>query len=193
MIARLQGRVEAVDEEFIVLDVQGVGYEVFAPAATVETCTAGDEKVFWIYTHVREDALCLYGFETPAEKKLFLSLLKVNGVGPKMAMKILSGAAPLQVRDMIENGDVRGLSQLPKVGKKTAEQIVLTLKGKLEFADAPAQRAALAPRGAREEILSALVHLGFRAGDAEKVVMQMPVDVDVQEGIRKGLSQLAQI
>ncbi len=135
---------------------------------------------------MREDALQLFGFNSLNERMLFTSLLKVNGIGPKSAMNIL-GAAPFSnIQSWIELGDTKALSHLPKVGKKTAEQVVLTLQGKLVRVD----DASPMKSTHRQEIVSALVHLGFRLIDVEKVVEQMPPDVDFQNGVRQGLSAL---
>jgi Holliday junction DNA helicase RuvA len=114
-------------------------------------------------------------------------LIKVSGIGPKVALKILSGAPLGTIVQMIEEGNVKGLSQLPKVGKKTAEQIVLELKGKLVLADEQRPRSTFS---ARSDIISALVNLGFKVQDVEKVVDQMEVSTDFEEGLRKGLSTL---
>jgi Holliday junction DNA helicase RuvA len=148
---------------------------------------------------LREDAISLFGFSSQFEKRMFLSLVKVNGVGPKMATKILSGASLEQISNWIEMGDVKALSSLPKVGKKTAEQMILSLKGKLVLSpDEPSAAKKVptfnaAPRfyGPRAEILSALVNLGFRAQDAERVVSDFPEDIDLQAGIRQGLHSLS--
>ena len=206
MIGFLRGRIAGRDEESLTIDVGGVGYELqcssntLADSFALEGAESGEVQL-WVHTHLREDALLLFGFATPLEKRIFLSLLKVNGVGPKMAIKILSGATPGQLAEMIETGDVKSLSNLPKVGKKTAEQLVLTLKGKLVLEPdgqgkrpAKAQPAAGASAarysGARGEILSALVNLGFRLQDAERVVSEFPETIDLQQGVRKGLQAL---
>jgi Holliday junction DNA helicase RuvA len=143
-----------------------------------------------VHTHVREDALQLFGFATETEKSLFLSLLKVNGIGPKSAVTALSGAPTTQILDWIEDSNVSALTKLPKIGKKSAEQIVLTLQGKLV-------RAGEAGAGAssrfvtRPQIVSALVNLGFRLPEVEKVVDQMAADTDLESGVRQGLSALS--
>ncbi len=130
MIARLQGQVVEVSPESAIIDVAGVGYEVTCSVNTLFDWQAGQSVVVYTYTHVREDILQLFGFSTTREKEMFTTLLKVNGIGPKMAINILSGANVDQILMMVESEDVKGLSKLPKVGKKTAEQMVLTLKGK---------------------------------------------------------------
>lgn len=194
MISSLRGRITDHDQEGVVtVDVNGVGYEVQCSTNGLEEilaqATVTSEVQLLIQTFVREDAISLFGFVTSTEKQMFLSLVKVNGVGPKMAIKILSGATMNQLMAMIEAGDVKALSGLPKVGKKTAEQLILTLKGKLVLSeDAPKRKASNKPRS---EVVSALVNLGFRLQDVEKVVEDMPSDLDVQAGVRRGLAALS--
>jgi Holliday junction DNA helicase RuvA len=207
MIGFLKGQVVEQSEEGVVLDVNGVGYDLTCSSNTLsdlDTLGASQGTVqVWVQTYVREDAISLFGFSTTLEKRMFLSLVKVNGVGPKMAVKILSGASMNQLSQMIEAGDVKALSSLPKVGKKTAEQMVLALKGKLVLSsdfEAPNSKgkkiaALMAPRfeGPRANVLSALVNLGFRMQDAEGVVHEMPEDIEFQQGVRKALQVLSGI
>jgi Holliday junction DNA helicase RuvA len=188
MIAYIQGAVLQCSEETVILNVRGVGYELYVSAFTLDQVRTLPSAQLWVHTHVREDALQLFGFASQAEKELFLSLIKVSGIGPKVAMKILSGAPLNIIVQMIEDSDVKGLSKLPKVGKKTAEQIVLQLKGKLVLADDQRPKVTFA---ARVDIVSALVNLGFKLQDVERVVDQMEPTTDFEEGIRRGLSQLA--
>ncbi len=199
MIGFLQGQIIETHDDGCVLDVNGVGYELSCSATTLEDILsmAGNVRL-WVHTSVREDAITLFAFSSGVEKRMFLSLLKVNGVGPKMAIKILSAAPTSLLSQMIEAGDVKALSGLPKVGKKTAEQLILSLKGKLVMAPddgkVPLKKSsALLPRfqGPRADILSALVNLGFRLPDAERVVGNLPDDVEVQTGIRTGLQALS--
>jgi holliday junction DNA helicase RuvA len=188
VIASLRGTVQSVDEESLVLDVQGVGYELISSSQTLNRVAVGADIFFRVYTHVREDQLVLFGFLSKAEKDLFLSLLKVSGIGPRVAVKILGAATVEDIIEKIDAGDVRGLSQLPKVGKKTAETIILELKGKLiRLEDQPGVKAF----SARGDIVSALVHLGFRVSDVEKVVATMDVSTSVEEGVRRGLQALS--
>ena len=199
MIGFLAGRIIDRHEDGCVLDVNGVGYELSCSVTTLDDTLSSDDVRLWVHTAVREDAITLYGFSAAVEKQMFLSLLKVNGVGPKMAIKILSAAPTNHLSMMIEAGDVKALSGLPKVGKKTAEQLVLSLKGKLVVGAstdaAPAGKKASQPlarfSGPRADILSALVNLGFRLNDAERVVGDLPEDVEVQTGIRTGLQALS--
>lgn len=209
MIAFLKGILTEVTPESAVIDVNGVGYEMTCSLNTLAELQAdlmnGDQKSklvqIYTYTHVREDVLQLFGFSTKTEKNLFTTLLKVNGVGPKMAINVLSGASVEQIHHMIEAEDVKGLSKLPKVGKKTAEQMILTLKGKLVHAE-PAKASGKSGAGAvsskyssksHQEISSALINLGFRSQDVEKVVLDMSAEIDLESGIRQGLSALTSI
>ncbi len=219
MIAYLTGNILEISMDSIVLDVNGVGYELTCSGQTLadvesqrgrwgvgasSTPDSRKQQLF-VYTHVREDALQLFGFSTIVEKKLFLSLLKVNGIGPKMAITILSGASSEQLEKMIEKEDVKALSQLPKVGKKTAEQMILTLKGKLVLKGDEKVTAgkATSKKDSQEiqkvsyanetlhDISSALVNLGFKQPEVLEVVRKMPENVDLQEGIRQGLFALS--
>lgn len=187
MIGYLQGRPLRLGSDNMILLVQGVGYELSCSAQTLQDLDGKSFVEVWVYTHVREDALHLFGFSTELEKALFLSLLKVNGIGPKSALNIVSGAPTKQIVQWIDDSNVGALTKLPKVGKKSAEQIVLTLQGKLVRAgdSGSAQRFQ-----ARAQIVSALVNLGFRIGDVEKVVDDMPPETDLERGLRQGLSAL---
>lgn len=207
MIAQLKGFILEVSPEVAILDVNGVGYELTCSLNTLAElqadlmggsgATAKPSKPVQVYTytHVREDVLQLFGFSSKAEKQLFMTLLKVNGIGPKMAIHILSGGSVDHILSLIESEDVKALSKLPKVGKKTAEQMVLTLKGKLVIHETEISKktASVAQKltGAHRDIHSALVNLGFRSQDVDVVISQLPKEIDLQEGIRQGLSALS--
>ena len=190
MIGFLRGVLLDVTAESALVDVGGVGYEVACSQISLGELEGrkGDTLLLWVHTHVREDALQLFGFLSRAEKDLFLSLLKVNGVGPKMALGVLSGAPADRIVAAIESGDAKALSALPKVGKKTAEQIILTLQGKLvrvEKTSAPALPDNL------QQIQSALVHLGFKAPKVSEFVTALSPTIGVEEGVRQGLNTLS--
>ncbi|MGE5084987.1 MAG: Holliday junction branch migration protein RuvA [Bacillota bacterium] len=189
MIGYLRGKIIEVIGDTALIDVQGVGYEVYASSKTLEDFMTllGKDIIVWIHTHVREDALTLFGFHAKEEKNLFLSLLKVNGVGPKMALSILSGGRPAQIQDMIEAGNAKALSGLPKVGKKTAEQIILTLKGKLVSID----EGVKAKSESLTQITSALLNLGYKSQLVDQFVSSLPTDISVEEGVRKGFQTLS--
>lgn len=187
LIAYLSGKIQSIDGEAAILDVQGVGYELHCSSHTLADLSESQQVSVFVFTNVREDAIQLFGFSSKSEKELFLSLNKVNGIGPKMALKILSGTNAENLISMIEAEDTTGLSKLPKVGKKTAEQIVLSLKGKLVM-----DKVSTVP-GPRREIVSALVNLGFKLNDVERAVVKMPADTDVENGVRLGLQALTNI
>lgn len=189
MIGRITGQLIEVESDHVILDVQGVGYEIYPPARSLLELQSQIKLQcqLWIYTHVREDALQLFGFLTQEEKQLFLQLLKVSGVGPKLALNILSGARAAEVIGWVESGDAKALSQIPKLGKKTAEQIILTLQGKLVRVEAPTTLKLVL----HKEIQFALINLGFKAPVVEEFLTTLPADIDVEGGIRRGLSQLS--
>ncbi len=198
MIGRLRGRVEEMDLETCLIDVGGVMYELTCPASTLGDLQVGAEVVVDVHTHVREDQLTLFGFSSRVEKTMFLALLGVNGVGPKMAVKILSGAPLGEIARWIEMGDVKSLSGLPKVGKKTAEQLIVSLKGKLgdwatgsvRMGQARAVGATAMPLKGQDEIASALSNLGFRGPELERVMQQLSPDVSFEDGVREALRLL---
>ncbi len=166
MIGRLVGRLAAKATDHVILDVGGVGYLVQIPLSTFyELPEAESPASLWIHTHVREDALALYGFLTERERALFLMLLDVAGIGPRVALTVLSGIPPTDLVEALRGQDARRLMAVPGVGKKTAERMVLELAEKAsKFAGEPS-----APRPAAVAA-EALVNLGYRKGDAERAV-----------------------
>ncbi len=195
MIGFLRGELIEVSEETAHLDIQGVGYEVFCSQRSLAHLQEkiGETLKVWTYTHVREDILQLFGFLSAREKLLFLSLLKVNGVGPKLALNMLSGASIDDIENWINTSDAKALSALPKVGKKTAEQMILTLKGKLVVIETP-KATPRSPDLSHEKraIASALLNLGFRANRVEEFVRNLPEEITLEQGVRRGLVALAQ-
>lgn len=187
MIAYIEGEVLFLEESTAVLKSGGVGYELLCSKNTLEDLALGEFVSLFVHTHVREDAFQLFGFKTSLEKQIFLSLIKVNGVGPKSATQILSGARPEVLFGWIEDSNAKALAGLPKIGKKTAEQIILSLKGKLVLAEETKKDSAFKDRSS---IVSALVNLGFRLSEVEKVVDQMDPKTDLDHGIRSGLQAL---
>ncbi len=194
MIGYLNGVVFDVSTEHIILNVSGVGYEISATQQTLNDAQMliGQEISFWIYTHVREDALNLFGFLTKPEKEFYTQLLKVNGIGPKSALNVLSGAHYQQIQKWIEDGDAKSLSGLPKIGKKTAEQIVLTLQGKLVLID---QKIGTKNKNIRSEnhrqIVSALVNLGFKSILVDEFISTVDAKATIEDGVRLGLQKLS--
>jgi Holliday junction DNA helicase RuvA len=174
VIAHLRGAILEKHPNRIVLDVQGVGYDVFVPLSTFYGLgDPGTAVALRIHTHVREDALTLYGFATLLEQDLFERLIGVSGIGPKLALAVLSGIEPMDLMRAIERGDVARLTAIPGVGKKTSERIVLELKDRLPRVQAAAVAAGGAASDAsalRDDVLSALVNLGYHRPLAEKAV-----------------------
>jgi Holliday junction DNA helicase RuvA len=156
--------------------VGGVGYKLFIPVSTYyELPEEGSEVALHVHTHVREDVLALYGFATATEERLFQRLIGVNGVGPALALKVMSGLEPKALVDAIRSSDLRRLGSIPGVGKKTAERLVVELRDKMaEIGPIAGEEAPIAPLGPveslREDLLSALANLGFPRASAEKSV-----------------------
>jgi Holliday junction DNA helicase RuvA len=171
MIAHLRGRLLGKHPNQVILEAGGVGYDVTISVPTFSDLPAiGSEVALHIHTHVREDLIALYGFLRPAEKKLFEKLITVSGIGPKLAITILSGMAADEMAEAIRGNDVARLTRIPGIGKKTAERMVLELRDKLP-AGGSGEVATLPVRSAVEEdVLSALVNLGYQRAAAEKAV-----------------------
>ena len=175
MIAFLRGRVVEKQPNKVIVDIQGVGYEVFVPLSTYyEIGEVQAEIALRIYTHVREDALQLYGFLTDLERQLFERLIGISGIGPKLAIAVLSGMEPRDLVIAVQGGNVARLTGIPGVGKKTAERIVLELKDRLAQMAAPAVAgeppAAAGAERLRGDLLSALQNLGYHRPQAEKAI-----------------------
>jgi Holliday junction DNA helicase RuvA len=198
VIAHLRGRILEKHPNRLVVDVAGVGYHVFVPLSTFYGLgTPGSEITLRIHMHVREDALSLYGFATVLEQDLFERLLGVSGIGPKVALGVLSGIEPLELVQAIQRGDVARLTAIPGVGKKTSERIVLELKDRLppvRVAEAGAAPGGSEPSPLREDVLSALVNLGYHRPLAEKAVdtaVKTAPDADFERTLKQALRELA--
>jgi Holliday junction DNA helicase RuvA len=174
VIAHLRGKISEKHPNRIVVDVNGVGYDVFVPLSTFYGLgDPGADIALRIHTHVREDALMLYGFATLLEQELFERLIGVSGIGPKVALSVLSGIEPQELIRAIERSDLARLTAIPGVGRKTSERIVLELKDRLPRAQVAAVAAGVAASDApvvRDDVLSALVNLGYHRPLAEKAV-----------------------
>jgi Holliday junction DNA helicase RuvA len=172
VIAHLRGSILEKHPNRIVLDVNGVGYDVFVPLSTFYGLgDLGAAVALRIHTHVREDALVLYGFATLLEQELFERLISVSGIGPKVGLAVLSGIEPHDLIAAIERGDLARLTAIPGVGKKTSERIVLELKDRLprgQVVAAIGGTAVAAPPAVRDDVVSALVNLGYHRPLAEK-------------------------
>ena len=184
MIARLRGKSVASTPEGLVLDVGGVGYLVAATPAAVRKASGAEEVTLETYMVVREDALQLYGFAERAERELFVQLLTVNGVGPKVALAIVSGSPADELRRAIAREDTARFVAIPGIGKKTAERIVLELKEKVGTTDASAPAGDLIAR-------DALVELGWTLIDAERALQDVDEALPVEEQVRLALRRAA--
>jgi Holliday junction DNA helicase RuvA len=173
MIARLWGRLRERGSEDAVVDVGGVGYHVYVSAQTLAALPAeGAEVDLFTVTHVREDALQLFGFADRGERALFQLLQSVSGIGPRLALNILSGMAAAELREAIRRRDLVRLTRIPGVGKKTAERMSVELADKLALLpeEPPVRHGAAAADGVAAQAVSALVNLGFRSPEAEGAV-----------------------
>ncbi len=199
MIGLLRGRILYKQPPQLLLDVHGVGYEVDAPMTTFYTLPEVGEEVT-LYTHlaVREDAHTLYGFSKPADRELFRNLLKVNGVGARLALTILSGMEPVQFVQCIRQGDIDTLVRLPGIGKKTAERLVVELRDRLEKESAATgvpsvDPAVPVPLNPVEDAVSALVGLGYKPQEASRMVRGInAADLSSEEIIRQALQSVVQ-
>lgn len=199
MISHLRGQVLSKQAPTVVLDIQGVGYEVLVTVPTYSDLPdpGGDASLF-IHTHVREDQLALFGFATADEKKLFERLISVSGIGPKLAITVLSGMSAAQLVSALRSGETARLTKIPGIGKKTAERMVLELRDKLaDFAVSPdedfgSRSAPRLPIG--EDVLSALTNLGYQRNAAERAtdsaVKTHPPDAKFDVIFRAALGEL---
>ena len=171
MIAHLRGRILRKGPQEVVLDVGGVGYRVVIPVSTFYRLgEPGHETELRTHTHVREDTLALYGFLTAGEQDLFERLISVSGVGPKLAVNILSGIEVPELVSALRTSDLSRLTRVPGVGKKTAERLIVELKDKMPAVAADEAPAARETGGPKEDLLSALVNLGYSRGEVERGV-----------------------
>ena len=198
MIALLRGTIFEKHPNRLIVDVAGVGYDVFVPLSTFYGLgEPGGEIALRIHTHVREDALLLYGFATLLEQDLFERLIGVSGIGPKLALGVLSGIEPPELVRAIERGDVGRLTAIPGVGKKTSERIVLELKDRLPSVRIAAVATGGEASGApllRDDLLSALMNLGYHRPLAEKALdaaIKSTPDGSFERTLKQALRELA--
>src|SRR5205085_9351210 len=177
MIAHLRGRLIARHPNQAIVDAGGVGYDVVISVPTFsELPPAGVEVVLHIHTHVREDQIALYGFLRPEEKHLFEKLISVSGIGPKLAITILSGMPADEMTSAIRGNDVARLTKIPGIGRKTAERMVLELRDKLPPVGGETTPAVSSLNPVQEDVLSALLNLGYQEAAAEKALLAVRKD-----------------
>ena len=189
MIGKLSGTLSEKNPPQVLVDCQGVGYEVDVPMSTFYNLPAVGEKVS-LLTHfvVREDAQILYGFGSSEERTAFRQLIKISGVGPRMALGVLSGMSVAELAQAITLQEAGRLVKIPGIGKKTAERLLLELKGKMGADLGPA--TASATDNTQNDILQALVALGYSDKEAAAALKNLPADVGVSEGIKLALKAL---
>jgi len=197
MIGWLRGRLVSEEPSGIVLlDVGGVGYEVMVPLGALgRTRSAGEEIELFVHTHVREDALDLFGFASEGERRVFRLLLGIPNVGPKTAVGVLSALSISDLARAVRSSDFARLSKVPGIGKKTAERLVLELKDKLaQVSDEGAPGVRAPSSDARGRLLSAVTNMGYRAAEAEMAVASLGTKVDhapIGELLKEALARLA--
>lgn len=194
MIGRLQGILLEKMPPQVLVDIHGVGYEVDVSMNTFyQLPAAGESVTLYIHQQIREDAHLLYGFISRDERHTFRTLIKITGIGAKIALGILSALNADELAAAVAAEDVKRLSSVPGIGKKTAERLVLELRGKLTASGAAGTQsvlAAVAPASALDDVANALVALGYSEKEAAASVKNLPVDVDVGEGVRLALKGL---
>ena len=197
MIALLTGTVAHKSPEYIVLDVQGVGYRVQIPFSTYyDLPPVGGHLSLTIYTHVKEDAINLYGFRTTTEKQFFQLLISVSGIGPKLAKDILSNIQVADLGDALLRGDLTRLCAIPGIGRKTAERVVLELREKVRKLDLlPPAQTTEHPSAAvdiMEDVTSALINLGYKEAVVKKVLAELSItpDTGMETILKQALKQL---
>lgn len=195
MIAYLKGRLIRKSAAEVVVDVEGVGYRAGVPLSTyLELGEPGDSITLHIHTHMTDSALALYGFHTDEEKELFLKLIGISGIGPKIALNILSGIGVSDLEDAIREGDTARISLVPGIGKKTAMRIALELQEKLGIKD---RLLDLELSKEKDDLISALMNMGFKRREVEKIVDEtirtLGRDAGFDALLREGLKQLAKV
>jgi Holliday junction DNA helicase RuvA len=168
MIRTLTGEITYLTSDGIVIDVAGVGYQVLVPNRSIPS--VGDQKMYFIYHHVREDNVSLYGFETQDELDIFMSLITVNSIGPKLALVILNSATPAEIRQAVDGNNIGYFQSLPGVGKKSAAKIIVELKGKLSNTE-------IVIPAAGEELMLALKSLGYEQSEIMQVIKKLPSEI----------------
>lgn len=181
MYAYIKGFIKEIESDYIVLENCGVGYLIYT--ASPYSFEIDKEYTVYLYQHVREDEITLYGFKTLDERKLFLKLTSVKGLGCKMALPMLSLGSPDGIIDAIERENILYLKKFPKIGDKVARQIILDLKGKLAKTEDSVNKVS-------DELVEALRSLGYKASDINKVVKQIDASLDIEMQIKESLKLL---
>ena len=200
MIARIQGFLHFKSPEYLVIDVDGIGYQVHVPLSTFYGLPqVGSTVSLHIHTHVREDALQLYGFQSPEEKTLFIRLIGISGIGPRLAVNILSGISPAELVESLGQNNLARLISIPGVGRKTAERIMVELRDKVSTLspghDVTVTVKPAADEAMIEDALSALVNLGYKKGVAQRAIEnarnRLEGEITLESLLKESLRELA--
>lgn len=191
MIGRIHGTLLTKNPPDILVDVQGVGYEIAVPMSTLYELPSSGQAVT-LHTHlvVREDAQLLYGFHTEAERAAFRALIRITGIGPRMALAVLSGMSVEELSRAVAEQETGRITRVPGIGKKTAERLLLELKGKLAPVLTPEGTLAFEHADSGDDILRALLALGYSEKESAAAINKLPADVSVNDGIRQALKLL---
>ena len=200
MIAHIQGFLHFKSPEYLVIDVDGIGYQVHVPLSTFYGLPqVGSTVSLHIHTHVREDALQLYGFQSPEEKTLFIHLIGISGIGPRLAVNILSGISPAELVESLGQNNLARLISIPGVGRKTAERIMVELRDKVSTLspghDVTVTVKPAADEAMIEDALSALVNLGYKKGVAQRAIEnarnRLEGEITLESLLKESLRELA--
>ena len=196
MIALLRGTLAYKSSDHVIIDVGGVGYRLFIPLSTFYSLPETGDVSLFTHTHVREDAILLYGFLSMEEKELFGILISISGIGPKLAVNILSHIPAKDLKRAIASGDIKRLSSLPGIGKKTAERLVLELKDKVgpvhDLPEADGVKSITSAGDISNDVISALINLGYKENQARKVLesMELAPELTMEEALKGALKVL---
>lgn len=191
MIGYLSGKIKASKPTQLLLDVSGVGYVVNISINTFEKVANKETADLFIHTHVKEDSITLYGFYKETEKEMFEYLISISGIGPKLALSVLSGISTEDLKNAIEEGNVSRIVSVPGIGRKTAERLILELRTKVK--DVAVEEGSIVKHGVKQEAVAALTTLGYNSVTSEKTIRQIlssSPDSTLEELIKKALGEL---
>lgn len=182
------GHVVEIDDESVVIEVAGLGYRLYISKATARVLTPGDTVKLYVYLHVRENEIRLFGFHDKNERRVFKSLISVSGIGPKVALNILSNYTPTEILTFIATDDVKSMTSIPGVGKKTAQRIIVELKDRVDKDDLISSVSSFGE--ATSEVVQALMALGFSKSEIAKVINKIE-GLEVDDAIKMALKELS--
>ena len=184
MFSYINGKITEIESTYITVDVNGVGYMIYTP--NPYSFTTGNNEIVFVHQVIREDENSLYGFKTKEEKEMFLKLISVKGLGPKMALPMLATGSISGIMDAIERENILYLKKFPKIGDKVAKQIILDLKGKISIAGVE----ATGNTSSYEELIEVLKGLGYKEKEVKAVVVKVPSDLSIEDQVKEALKLL---